>query len=288
MSTGGGQVQEAFYRFIEVARSRFGGTICCGSNAIYRRSALDEIGGTVQIEHGEDAYTGFFLTDKGWRVLYVPIILAVGVCPDNPHAYFHQQHRWCFGSMSLLPTKKFWHSQIKWRIKFCYLVGFLFYLSHPLSILFSFQLFWTLFVYNQYISLANGLLFYPYMIWGFAYMLLFPIARFRRGCFYASFMQLYAYSHAIITSFASRTIGWIPTNAKQANISSAFRQTTFAVGCYVFLYVALIAVALYKDLLHPLNYNYYCIQFWIFYNLVLSFLLLWQMWSTINTAQRGP
>lgn len=287
LAYGAAHVQEAFYRFIQVARSRFGGTICCGSNAIYRRAALDEIGGTVQIEHSEDAHTGFALADRGWIVRYIPIILAVGTCPDNAHAYFHQQHRWCFGSMSLLSTKKFWRSPVSWKAKLCYVVGFLFYLHHPFAILFSFQLFWTLFFYNELISLTNAALFYPYLIWSFTYMLLFPISRFRLGCFSATFLQLYAYSHACIGALLSQKIGWIPTNAKFIGMSShAFRQATRVVGIYVLVYLLLIALAVRTGTFHVINYNYYSIQFWMFYNLVLSGVLLWHLYRTMDQGQK--
>ncbi len=282
LAYGGAHVQEAFYRFIEVARSRLGGTICCGSNAIYRRTALDEIGGTVQIEHSEDAHTGFELTTRGWRVKYVPIILAIGMCPDNAQSYFHQQHSWCFGSLSLLSTKKFWMAKVSWKIKFCYLVGFLFYLHHPLAILFSFQLFYTLFFYNEYISIENGVLFYPYVVWSFAYMLWFPISKFRPGCFYAMFLQLYAYSHACVVGLFSSTVGWVPTNAKQFGVSASFKQAVYASGIYVFVYVTLLAFTVRTEMLHLFNYHYWSIQFWVFYNLVLSVLLLWNLYMTME------
>ena len=278
---GAAQTQEAFYRFIQVSRDRFGAPICCGSNAIYRRAALAEIGGTALIEHSEDAHTGFALTKKGWRVKYVPLILALGLCPDNAHAYFHQQHRWCFGSLSLLGTKEFWQAKIPWTIKWCYTVGLLFYLHHPFAILFSFQIFWSLFMYNANVSLASSIIYLPSMIWGFVYMLAFPIQRFRWGCFYATFVQLYSYSHAVISSLLKGAVGWIPTNSKQIDVSSAFKQTTWAIGIYVFVYIALIARG-FRDGLFHLDYNYLSIQFWVVYNLVLSVSLLILLYRTID------
>ena len=41
---GAGQVQEDFYRIIQQSRDTFGAAICVGSNAIYRRSAIEDIG----------------------------------------------------------------------------------------------------------------------------------------------------------------------------------------------------------------------------------------------------
>ncbi len=175
--------EEPFYRFIQVTRSRFGGTICCGSNALYRRAALDKIGGPVQVEASEDARTGYALTCAGYRVHYVPVLLAIGLCPDNEYTFFHQQHRWCMGSMSLMLSRDFWRADIPWQIKFCYFTGFLFYLHHPLIIIFSFQLFWTLFLYNEFIPLSHSLLFIPNIAFALLYAIAFPIARMRIGYF---------------------------------------------------------------------------------------------------------
>lgn len=283
---GAAYVQEAFYRYIQVSRDYFGGSICCGSNAIYRRNALDSIGGPVQIEHSEDAITGFTLTDAGWKVKYVPIILAVGVCPDDLHAYFHQQHRWCTGSMTLLLMKKFWKSKISWATKSCYFMGFLYYISNLLAILFSFQLFYSLFMYNDYISLSNGLLFYPYMIYNIILMLIFPLHKFKWGCFLTRFVQMYSYSHAAITTFMKTTVGWIPTNTKHSGVSKAFSQATIAIYIYIFIYLSISAIALHKGYLKLLNYNYYSLQFWIIYNTFFTSFLLYYMVSTMRVAKK--
>ena len=159
---GGANIQECFYRFIKWCGS-FSATVCCGTNAIYRRAALDVIGGTVQAGHSEDQRTGFALQSRGWTVRYVPVILAVGLCPDGVYQYFHQQHRWCTGNIDLMLSREFWQSPVSWEAKYCYITGFLFYLHHLLAIVFSLQLFWWLLLYNSKITLANGILFYPYL-----------------------------------------------------------------------------------------------------------------------------
>ncbi|MGL4758481.1 MAG: glycosyltransferase family 2 protein, partial [Patescibacteria group bacterium] len=109
---GAGAIQEYFYRIIQPARSVIGGAICVGTCAIYRRKALDTIGGTYQIEHSEDVYTGFALKANGFDLTYLPLILSKGLCPDDSHAFFKQQTRWCLGSMSLMLNKKFWQAKI--------------------------------------------------------------------------------------------------------------------------------------------------------------------------------
>lgn len=54
---GAGAVRDIFYRAVQVSRQASDGAICVGSNAIYRRAALAEIGGTALIEHCEDVHT---------------------------------------------------------------------------------------------------------------------------------------------------------------------------------------------------------------------------------------
>ena len=246
---------------------------------------MDAIGGPVLIEHSEDAHTGFELTAHGWRVSYVPIILAIGLCPDDAHAYFHQQHRWGMGSLSLLLDKKFWKSKLSWKTKLCYIAGFLFYLSQPIAILFSFQLFYVLFMYGRYMSLANAVLFVPAMLWGYWVLLFFAIARFRWGVFLTLFMQTYAYSHAVFASVLKSTVAWLPTNTKMVSTSLAFKQTTLAIGIYVTVYLALAAFALRDGLLQLFNYNYFPLEFWIFYNLIITGILLWTMYRTMEGRQ---
>jgi cellulose synthase/poly-beta-1,6-N-acetylglucosamine synthase-like glycosyltransferase len=74
---GAGAVQELFYRYIQVRaspfrfrpptdsifyfqvnRNKWGGAICVGSNAMYRREALAGTGGTAEVGASEDVHTG--------------------------------------------------------------------------------------------------------------------------------------------------------------------------------------------------------------------------------------
>ena len=101
---GAGAVQELFYRVVQINRNRFGASICVGSNAVYRRSALEEVGGTAEIGFSEDVHTGFYAVNRGWKVRYLPLCLACGICPDTPRAFFSQQMRWCMVSQIAAAT----------------------------------------------------------------------------------------------------------------------------------------------------------------------------------------
>jgi len=107
LESGAGATQELFYRWIQPSRDALGVPICCGTNAIYRRSALAGIGGIPAIDHSEDMYTGFELMKLGYSIRYIPAVLAKGLSPDTLESFVAQQYRWCMGSMSLLTSDKF-------------------------------------------------------------------------------------------------------------------------------------------------------------------------------------
>lgn len=124
---GAGAIQELFYRSIQTARARKKGAICVGSCAVYRRAALNYIGGMSLAEHSEDLHTGFDLYRHGWQLRYLPIALSTGMCPDNALAFLNQQYRWCSGTMSLLRHGKFWRTNLPLYTRMCYLSGFVGY-----------------------------------------------------------------------------------------------------------------------------------------------------------------
>lgn len=114
---GAGMIQRDFYRITQVARNRFGGAICVGTNALYSIKALDQVGGFEGVGkadwgHSEDVNTGLKMINsynsKGdrYRIEYVPIQLAKGICPSDHLSFYKQQNRWATGSMQLIFSKK--------------------------------------------------------------------------------------------------------------------------------------------------------------------------------------
>jgi hypothetical protein len=114
------------------------------------------------------------------------------------------------------------------------------------------------------------------------YVWLFPIAKLRLGYFTVLIARTYAYTHAVKTALLGKSVGWISTNAKHSSISPAFRQTTRAVTTYVVLYLLLVLVALRTGDLHFFDYRYWSVQFWIFWNLLLSAIVFVQFQKTMR------
>jgi len=104
-------------------------SICVGTCAMYRRAALDRCNGFPQIGHSEDIYTGVHLLREGYRTVYVPVVLAKGLCPDKLSSFISQQYRWCAGSMSLLIDQDFHDLPLTYKQRMCFFTGFGYYIS---------------------------------------------------------------------------------------------------------------------------------------------------------------
>lgn len=129
-----GAVQVLFYRFIQPARDRVEGAICVGTNALYRRAALEAAGGIPQISHSEDVYTGVDLMRVGFTVRYIPLVLAKGLSPDTFSGYTNMIYRWCTGSISLMVDPRFRRAPLKPAQRLCFWAGFIFYITSALAV----------------------------------------------------------------------------------------------------------------------------------------------------------
>ncbi|KYH44842.1 cellulose synthase catalytic subunit [Branchiibius sp. NY16-3462-2] len=206
-----GAVQESFYRWAQVSRDYLGAPICVGTCAIYRRAGLEQSGGFAQIGHSEDVHTGVNLLKVGFTTIYVPVILAKGLCPDQMSSFISQQYRWCAGSMSLLRDKRFHDSPLRYRQRMCFFTGFGYYISTavgafvlPLPTLF---MLWGM---PDRVKLSN-------FFWLIPTFLMYPLIRaIHKSGWGASTLRVYtiaSFSHAaaILHTMRGRTAEWVPT-----------------------------------------------------------------------------
>jgi cellulose synthase/poly-beta-1,6-N-acetylglucosamine synthase-like glycosyltransferase len=126
--------QELFYRIIQSGRDTFNGAVCTGTNAVYKRKALEPFGGTALMGHSEDMHTGFNCVSAGWKIKYLPLILAKGNTPDDLASYFTQQYRWALGNLELIVSKKFWISHVPVLLKMNYVASILYYAASAIGV----------------------------------------------------------------------------------------------------------------------------------------------------------
>ncbi|MFE6982186.1 glycosyltransferase family 2 protein [Streptomyces griseus] len=124
-----GAAQEWFFRWIQPSRDASDAAICCGSNAVYRREAIDLAGGFARLDHSEDLYTGLALHERGFRTQYVPVLAAKGTSPDTVTSFVNQQYRWAMGNLHLLGTPVLKRMNAPWRMRLCFYEGVVGYLT---------------------------------------------------------------------------------------------------------------------------------------------------------------
>lgn len=102
ISRGAGYMQTVFYSLIQPGKNRFNAAFCVGTNVLFRRSAVLEIGGIYDRSKSEDIWTSILLHQRGYRSVYIPTILAIGDTPETIEAYTKQQVRWATGAFEVL------------------------------------------------------------------------------------------------------------------------------------------------------------------------------------------
>ncbi|MCL6423132.1 cellulose synthase catalytic subunit [Brachybacterium sp. JHP9] len=102
ISRGAGYMQAMFYRFLQPGRNHFNAAFCVGTNVVFRRAAIDDIGGMYTESKSEDVWTSLKLHERGWKSIFLPTTLAIGDAPDTIEAFSKQQLRWATGGFEIL------------------------------------------------------------------------------------------------------------------------------------------------------------------------------------------
>ncbi|MFL5276877.1 MAG: UDP-forming cellulose synthase catalytic subunit [Myxococcales bacterium] len=88
---------ELFYGVIQPGLDTWNASFFCGSCAVLRRSALEEVGGIATETVTEDAHTALRLHRRGWRTAYLAIPQAAGLETETLAAHVGQRIRWARG-----------------------------------------------------------------------------------------------------------------------------------------------------------------------------------------------
>ena len=99
-----GLQQAVFYEYICEGKSLTDAMFCCGTNVIFRREALMDVGGFDETSVTEDFATSLKFHLKGWRSAYIGKVMAFGMGPEDLGGFFKQQFRWALGTVGLFRT----------------------------------------------------------------------------------------------------------------------------------------------------------------------------------------
>ena len=153
-----------FYRAIQMGLDFWQSSFFCGSAAVLRRKAIDEVGGFSGVTITEDSETALKLHSRGWRSHYVMWPLISGLQPETFTSFMVQRTRWAQGMVQnfilhnplLLPNLKIWQ-------RICYLSNMMFWFFPFARFVFlvspALYLFFGLKIYN-----ANIYEFFSYTV----------------------------------------------------------------------------------------------------------------------------
>jgi len=252
VSKGAGYMQAVFYRFIQPGRNRFNAAFCVGTNVIFRRAAIVDVGGIYSDSKSEDVWTSLMLHEKGWRTVYIPKELAVGDTPETVEAYTKQQLRWATGGFEIMLTHNPMSPKRKLTIdqRLQYTVTATFYLTGiaPLLLIMvpPLQIFFNLTPMNLTITPATWLLYYAGFYVMQVLVAFYTLGSFRWQTLLMAAVSFPIYVRALLNAVFKREQAWHVTGSKGAYRSPfAFIQPQVLV--FVFLALTTV-VGAWKDL----------------------------------------
>jgi cellulose synthase (UDP-forming) len=119
--------QNLFFGPIARGKDGLDAIFCCGTNVVFRRTALEEVGGFSEDSVTEDFELSVRLHEAGWKSVYVSEVLACGLGPEDMASYVSQQQRWARGCLGAIPLVL--RSRLPWRARLQYLLSATYFLS---------------------------------------------------------------------------------------------------------------------------------------------------------------
>src|SRR5579863_4357715 len=112
---------ELFHRLVQDGNDLWNASFFCGSCAVLRRSALDEIGGIAVETVTEDAHTALRMQRNGWNTAYLNVPLAAGLATESLAAHIGQRIRWARGMTQILRVENpLFASGLSFSQRLCY------------------------------------------------------------------------------------------------------------------------------------------------------------------------
>lgn len=94
--------QSYFYNLAQSCRDSWNAASCVGTGVLYRRTALETIGGIPVDTVTEDFHTSLKLHRQGWQTRYLNEPVAYGIAAADLGEYYKTRHRWAHGNLATL------------------------------------------------------------------------------------------------------------------------------------------------------------------------------------------
>lgn len=262
--------QELFFGPLCRGKNRFNATFWCGTNAVIRRAAIEDIGGIREDNIAEDFLASLFLHEKGWKSAYVGEVLSQGVGPSDLKSYTLQQFRWARGSLEIIfKYNPLFQKGLTWAQKMQYLYSSGYYLNGIVVLIDALV---------PIVVLVTGILpvkdttgnfmayFFPFMF-GTLYLLVrstrytitFRAIQMTMSTFFIFFL-------AAISAILNRKVAWNVTPKEEQ--TGNFLKNAIPAFVYVALGGVAIGVAAYRDGLVP---SVMANTAWVIFNCIFFF-----------------
>ncbi|MGB3072904.1 MAG: glycosyltransferase [Candidatus Moraniibacteriota bacterium] len=283
IASGAAQAQEVFYRYVCPSKNISNSAFCVGTNMIFRRAAIDSIGG-IAFNKSEDIWTSLKLHEGGWQTIFVNRILAIGQAPDTVVSYFKQQLRWARGGLEML----FYHNplrstrlQLDQRIQYFmsnsfFLVGisiFVYLIFPLLYLLFSIKPLESLSPFTWLVHYVPFFLLYYSLTW-------LLTGRLHLSTLATALATFYPYLMALLSVFFDKEHEWTATTSKKSS-QDYFMKWAWPHAFIMFLTPLALIVGWYN------NYDFWSTLFYSVWS-VVNMLLLYVFLTGEGRTGSGP
>ena len=153
-----------FYGPVQQGNDNWNATFFCGSCAVIRRVALEEIGGFAVETVTEDAHTALKMQRLGWNSAFLALPLAAGLATERLGLHVIQRTRWARGMTQIFRVDNpLFGRGLSWPQRLCYLNAMLhFQYGLPRVIFLTAPMAYLLF--NQNIIASSASMIFAYML----------------------------------------------------------------------------------------------------------------------------
>lgn len=244
ISDAAGYMQHIFYSLIQIGKNRFNAAFCVGTNVVFRRSAINAIGGIYWQSKSEDIWTSLKLHEKGYRSVYINNVLAVGKTPENIKSYSMQQLRWATGSFEIfLRRNPLFNRQLTPDQRIQYFSTTAFYFNG-----FSVAILMILPALQIFFNLTPIAIDIPFWQWALLYsgfyvtqivLSMYTMGGFRLRTFMLAAVSFPIYVKAFFNALFKRDIRWQATHRVDAYDSPFYYMR---IQVYIFVFLLLTAI----------------------------------------------
>jgi len=129
--------QDFFYHVIQPGNDYWGAAFFAGTGALFRREAINSVGGFATETITEDTHTGLRLHAKGWESVMYNKNLTAGMAQDSFGDFVKQRLRWARGMAQIIfHDNPLFVKGLTFAQRMCYCSGVWYFFTGPMRLIF--------------------------------------------------------------------------------------------------------------------------------------------------------